>query len=89
MRKQSWFYEYKEHANSKGQGATKLDGEVPLSFYCECSDENCVGRIDVLPSVYDKIHQDDSTFMIMPGHEVRDAETVISYEPEYSIAKKT
>jgi hypothetical protein len=62
--------------------------DIPLHFYCECSDEDCRQRIELLPSRYNAIHRDRKCFIVMPGHEAALVERVVKHEKEYSIVRK-
>jgi len=43
---------------------------------CECSRADCIRRIRVSPDVYEKLCADPDTFIILPGHEAAEDETV-------------
>jgi hypothetical protein len=75
-------------AEEDGQAPISLRPDVPLFFYCECSNENCKQRIKILPGVYNAIHTRNDTFTIACGHEVKDVEDVTTVEKEYCIVKK-
>lgn len=75
-------------AAEDGQEPISLDRDMPLFFYCECSDENCRKRIKLSPNTYEKIHKDRNAFTIVCGHEVKEIEEVISKTPEYCVAVK-
>jgi len=61
---------------------------MPLYFYCECSDENCTKRIPILHDLYTKIRQHRNHFVVAPGHEVLAIERVIARNNNYYIVKK-
>jgi hypothetical protein len=75
-------------ADEENQEPLVIDGSLPLYFYCECSDENCQKRIKVAPDVYNSIHQQRDTFIIMCGHEVKAVEDVTATEPNYCVVTK-
>ena len=77
-----------ETAAEEGVIGVRLDGNTPLHFYCECSDENCTKRIKVLPEAYNLIHGARDTFTIMCGHELPAVEKVIITEKEYCVVQK-
>ncbi len=62
--------------------------DMLLHFKCECSDEDCDVRIPVKLSVYQKIHENRSTFIIKPKHQVKEIEKVILTEDTYSVVEK-
>lgn len=75
-------------AAEEGEEPMMLDGDEPLFFCCECSDENCKKRIQVSPNDYNRIHKANDTFTIAPGHEVDSIEDVISSGDEYYVVRK-
>lgn len=62
--------------------------DLELDFKCECSDENCDARIMMKLSVYRKIHEDRSSFIIKLKHDVKPIEKVVLTENNYSVVKK-
>lgn len=64
------------------------DDTILLSFYCECSDENCDKRIPLKLSTYNKIHENRDKFIVKLKHQVKDIEKVISSEENYSVVQK-
>lgn len=59
-----------------------------LSFYCECSDEDCVVRVQLRPSVYQRIHQNRRKFVLVPGHETAKVDRVVARRREYWVVEK-
>ena len=64
------------------------DDSTILSFWCECSDEDCNKRISLKLSVYKKIHENRDAFIIKPEHQVKEIEKVIHTEDTYSVVEK-
>lgn len=64
------------------------DEDLLLQFKCECSDENCSVRIPMQLSVYQAIHTNRDTFIVLPDHQVDPIETVLKKTPNYSVVKK-
>jgi hypothetical protein len=59
-----------------------------LHFKCECSDENCIDRVLLKPSVYDRIHKARNHFVVVRGHEVPSIERVIRKTAGYCVVEK-
>jgi hypothetical protein len=59
-----------------------------LHFYCECADENCHERIPIKPSQYNKIHENNSHFVILPEHQVGGLEKVVKKLVDYYVVEK-
>jgi len=47
-------------------------------FICECSDPNCTHGVEASNSEYEKVREDPTTFLVLPGHEQDDIERVVS-----------
>jgi len=67
--------------------AFKLEGE-PLDLLCECGDPNCVQRITMSRSDYEKLRSDSLQFAVSPGHEVTEAEELIERGRGYDVVRK-
>ncbi len=61
---------------------------APVSFFCECSDLACRGRIQVTPARYDEIHRDPHLFFVLAGHELETIESVVDTWRDYLIVRK-
>jgi hypothetical protein len=64
------------------------DDDTLLQFNCECSDENCDARIPIQLSIYKTIHENRSTFIVKPDHQVDPIEEVIKKTKEYNVVRK-
>lgn len=79
----------KQAAASEGEaGILGQDGDMPLYFYCECSDENCRQRIIMKPSKYEQLHQNSSQFVLVPGHEIPEIERVVFRNERFVVVEK-
>lgn len=57
-------------------------------YYCECADLNCREKVLLRKADYEKIRADPCHFVIVPGHEVPDVETVIEQQEGWAIVEK-
>jgi hypothetical protein len=64
------------------------DKDLKLQFRCECSDENCLGRITMLLTEYQKIHADRDTFIVLSEHQVDAIEKILRKTAHYTVVKK-
>jgi hypothetical protein len=62
--------------------------DLPLHFYCECSDTKCRQRIVIKPKLYRKLHADEKYFIVLPGHETPKVEKVVKRTKNYLIVEK-
>ncbi len=78
----------KQAAIAEGHESLLPDTDVPLHFYCECSDENCRERIIMKPSEHKALHQNTSQFVVIPGHSVPNVERIIHTTDTYMVVEK-
>jgi hypothetical protein len=69
-------------------GASRDFADMPLSFYCECADENCQQRVVMTVEKYRRIHKDRKQFIVSPNHEVAAIEQVVMESPLHTVVKK-
>lgn len=67
---------------------TTTNDDMLLHFLCECSDENCVERIPVKLSTYQKLHKNRKAFILKPEHDVKEIEEVIHTKNKYIVVEK-
>jgi hypothetical protein len=57
-------------------------------WVCECSDLECVARIELTNAAYEEVREDGTHFMLLAGHEQIDIERVVTRHVGYVIAEK-
>jgi hypothetical protein len=62
--------------------------EGMLRIVCECGVQSCLEQIDVAPGSYEAVRADSALFMIKPGHEVPEVETVVERNDTYFVVRK-
>jgi|tagenome__1003787_1003787.scaffolds.fasta_scaffold16131706_2 hypothetical protein len=62
--------------------------ESVLTFLCECSDPTCSERIRLQARRYDAIRRGENRFILRPGHEEPQIESIVEAHPDYEIVKK-
>lgn len=62
--------------------------DIPLHFYCECSNEKCRERIQITHTQYGELHKNSSQFIVLPGHQVAEIEKIIKKNPNYFVVEK-
>ena len=70
------------------EGTRALTPGEPESIFCECSDRSCVYRLEVDPEKYREVRADDRLFLIRPGHELPEIETVVERADNYFVVRK-
>jgi hypothetical protein len=67
----------------RGRPAVELAG-----FVCECGDPECDATVRLDLPTYESIRQDAQLFVLVPGHELLDAEDVVDTGGGYIIVRK-
>jgi hypothetical protein len=76
-------------ANERAKAWEERHREVEVELYfCECADPECRERVSLDKSEYERIRSDARHFVIVPGHEVQDVETVIEENEGWAIIEK-
>lgn len=78
-----------QKSGSKSYISVIKDGlSIPLHFLCECSDEKCIQRIVISPNKFKNLHATPTRFVILPGHEVKTIERIITKNKKYEVVEK-
>ena len=59
-----------------------------LPFYCECSNPECIERIEISTEVYSKIHKNRRHFITMVGHESPEVEKILEKSTHFQVVEK-
>jgi hypothetical protein len=62
--------------------------EEPVRFYCECASPTCHEQVLVRESEYERVRSDPHHFLVVPGHEVPDIETVLEQNDRFAVIEK-
>jgi hypothetical protein len=65
-----------------------LEGAEDHDFLCECGDDDCTAPIRMTLEEYEQVRAEPTHFAIVPGHEARDVETVVSQNERFAIVDK-
>jgi len=63
------------------------DSRVEL-YFCECGRPDCQEKVSLGEADYERIRSDSRRFVIIPGHELPDVETVIEQNEGWAIVEK-
>jgi uncharacterized Zn finger protein len=69
------------------ESAVRFDA-TETDFVCECSDPNCTHRVAASLSEYEQVREDPARFLLVPGHEQKDIERVVSDRGRFRIVEK-
>jgi hypothetical protein len=59
-----------------------------FAIVCECGDLACAEQIRVPRGTYEEVRQDPALFVVRPGHELEEAERVVSRHAEFVVVRK-
>jgi hypothetical protein len=65
--------------------------DATMSAVCECGDAHCFAPISLPLAEYERIVRDSpsgSRFVVKPGHEIPDVETVVERHDKYTVVEK-
>lgn len=64
------------------------DEDHQFEFFCECSNAGCNLLLPMTVSEYEAVRKDPRQFIVAPGHELPDIETVVVRERTYEVVRK-
>jgi hypothetical protein len=59
-----------------------------IDFLCECGDSECVEKISLARSEYERVRADAAQFAIAVGHEILDIEDVVTRTDRFLAVRK-
>jgi hypothetical protein len=62
--------------------------DAPVGFRCECARLGCSDLIELSPRAYTEVRSNPRWFLVLPGHERLEVETVVERRPGYLIVEK-
>jgi hypothetical protein len=81
------FREVNEQIEALNRRMPGVDDDV-MHVVCECGDGACVARFELPVSEYERARKDPRRFLIAPGHEMPDVETVMERHQTYFVIEK-
>jgi hypothetical protein len=83
---ESIFRQVNEQIGSLNRG---FGTETPtMTVICECADGDCAERLEITVTDYEKVRADSRHFVVVPGHEVPEFETVVERNDRYDLVEK-
>jgi hypothetical protein len=64
------------------------DEDSPVGFRCECARLGCNRLVELTVRRYEEIRSHPRRFVVVPGHELPEFETVVATRPGYLIVEK-
>ena len=72
----------------RGLSDIDRDPDERAAFVCECAKPDCVEMVKLLLEDFQRWHEDDRHFVVLPGHEYPEVETVIEQGNGYLVVEK-
>ena len=82
------FREINERIAEIAEPHTGSRDEHVYEFLCECSNVGCDLRLPLTLSAYEAVRQDPTHFVVAPGHELPEIESVIARTEKYQVVRK-
>ena len=60
----------------------------PQDYICECSNPDCRERVLLTRDEYEAVRRDSRRFVIVPGHEIPEAEEVVERHAGHAVIQK-
>ena len=57
-------------------------------YFCECGRAECREKVDLLRADYERVRSTSSDFLIVPGHEFLEVETIVESHDEWVRVRK-
>ena len=80
------FRQVNEQIKSLGDELGVDDGKITV--ICECGDAGCTDRIELPPAEYERVRGDSLLYVIAPGHEFPEIESIVDREDGYDVVRK-
>lgn len=72
----------------RGLTATLTTATDTMSIVCECGTRSCTDQFVIRPADYARVRDDATLFLVKPGHDLPEAETVVDRTDRYWIVRK-
>jgi hypothetical protein len=89
FRNEALFREVNVHIAELQEGPYNLlEDEELLPLICECSHTGCTTPIEAEPATFEQVRENPLRFMVAPGHEDLEIESVVERREGYLIVEK-
>jgi hypothetical protein len=59
-----------------------------MTVVCECADADCAERLEVPVAAYERVRSDPLHYIVTPGHEIAEFESVVERKGRYDVVRK-
>ena len=76
--------------NDKIEDLNEAFGTVTetMVVVCECGEIACTQQVELDVPTYERVRSDSAQFVVLPGHEIPDVETVVEEHGSFNIIRK-
>ena len=79
---------FREVNEGIARGQWPGEADAPIGFRCECARLGCNQMIELSPREYERVRAHSRHFLVAPGHEFPDIETVVGTGAGYVVVEK-
>src|SRR5256885_12439445 len=87
-RNEAVFREVNERIEKLTRDEEWLGQSESLEVLCECGNRDCSELLKLSISDYERVRQEPTDFLIVPGHVIPEIEEVIATGPSYEVVRK-
>jgi hypothetical protein len=88
IRNEELFREVNAHIADLEERSRGGDLLEPLPLVCECSHTGCAAPIEVDPATFARVREDQLRYLVAPGHEDLEIESVVERRAGYLVVEK-
>ena len=78
---EAWFRRVNEGIDKATVGGTE-------SVFCECANLACRWRLEIDPAEYRRVRRNERWFIVLPGHEAPEIETLVEEFGRFNVVAK-
>jgi hypothetical protein len=79
---------FREVNEAINRGGWPGDEDAPVGFRCECARLGCNALVSLTPHEYERVRAHPRRFLMLPGHELDEVETIIQKAAGYVVVEK-
>jgi hypothetical protein len=79
---------FREVNDAIERGLWPGEHDSPVAFRCECASLECNRLVELTPTAYEGIRANPRRFLVLPGHELPEVETVVESHDGYLVVQK-
>jgi hypothetical protein len=69
-------------------GESLGDADDLLDFLCECARQDCLEKLQMTLTEYERVRSVPTDFVVAPGHQVAEIERILSENERFTVVRK-